>query len=75
MITPDGKVKVLDFGLGKAFAGDEGPSDVESQSPTLTKGTALGAILGTASYMSPEQAPGEDGRQADGRLGVRLLPL
>lgn len=59
MITPDGNVKVLDFGLAKAFAGDNGPVGNGSQSPTLTKGMALGAILGTASYMSPEQARGK----------------
>ena len=58
-ITPEGNVKLLDFGLAKAFAVDESSSDDASQSPTLTKGTALGAILGTASYMSPEQARGK----------------
>ncbi len=58
-ITPDNKVKVLDFGLAKAFAPQESEVDDSSQSPTLTKGTALGAIMGTASYMSPEQARGK----------------
>ena len=57
-ITPEGKVKILDFGLAKAFAPAESEVDDSSQSPTLTKGTALGAIMGTASYMSPEQARG-----------------
>jgi len=57
-ITPDGKIKILDFGLAKAFAPEEDVSAETSQSPTLTKGTALGAIMGTASYMSPEQARG-----------------
>ncbi len=58
-VTPDGKVKVLDFGLAKAFAGDE--SDVSvSNSPTLSMAaTQQGIILGTAAYMSPEQARGE----------------
>ncbi len=57
-ITPDGLVKVLDFGLAKALV-DEEPTADFSQSPTLTKGTALGAIMGTAAYMSPEQARGK----------------
>jgi serine/threonine-protein kinase len=55
-IGPDGKPKILDFGLAKAFLREEEPAVVSSQSPTLTRGTALGAIMGTASYMSPEQA-------------------
>ena len=42
--------------MAKAFAGDTAAAADSSQSPTLTKGTALGAIVGTASYMSPEQA-------------------
>ena len=55
----DGTPKILDFGLAKAFAGKDEPSAHSSQSPTLTKGTALGVIIGTASYMSPEQARGK----------------
>jgi Tol biopolymer transport system component len=62
-LTPDGKVKVLDFGLAKAYAGDTGPGGAASDSthsPTLAlSGTAAGVILGTASYMSPEQASGK----------------
>ncbi len=58
-ITPDGHVKILDFGLAKAFHRETGLGDDASQSPTMTKGTVLGVILGTASYMSPEQARGK----------------
>jgi serine/threonine protein kinase len=58
-VTPDGKVKVLDFGLAKAFAGDREEVNL-SNSPTLSDaGTQQGIILGTASYMSPEQARGK----------------
>jgi len=66
-VTPEGKVKILDFGLAKAFA-DETPVTDISQSPTLTQGmTQAGVILGTAAYMSPEQARG---RQVDKRADV-----
>lgn len=66
-ITPEGKVKVLDFGLAKALEGDPAGQDI-SASPTLTfAATQAGVILGTAAYMSPEQAKG---RAADRRADV-----
>jgi len=61
-LTPDGKVKVLDFGLAKAYSSDGpvGSSPEVSHSPTMTRqGTEAGMILGTAAYMSPEQARGK----------------
>ncbi len=58
-VTPDGVVKVLDFGLAKATAGD-GSASALAQSPTITVGgTREGVVLGTAAYMSPEQARGK----------------
>jgi Tol biopolymer transport system component len=58
-VTPDGKVKVLDFGLAKAFAGEQSELNL-SNSPTLSDAaTRQGVILGTAAYMSPEQARGK----------------
>jgi len=58
-VTPDGKVKVLDFGLAKAFVGDKEKVNL-SNSPTQSDAaTQQGIILGSAAYMSPEQARGE----------------
>ncbi len=58
-VNPEGKVKILDFGLAKAFQGEAAPADT-SKSPTLTNQmTRAGVILGTAAYMSPEQAQGK----------------
>ena len=57
-VTPEGQVKVLDFGLAKAFEAPSPAQDVSS-SPTLTVGSESGRILGTAAYMAPEQARGK----------------
>ena len=57
-VKDDGMVKVLDFGLAKAL--DTTPEGDPSQSPTLTAAaTQMGVIMGTAAYMSPEQAAGQ----------------
>jgi serine/threonine-protein kinase len=59
MLSPEGKVKVLDFGLAKAWAPEESDDNL-TESPTLTaQMTAAGVLLGTAAYMSPEQARGK----------------
>ena len=66
-LTPAGKIKVLDFGLAKAFSTDATSGD-PSFSPTMTSvGTMAGMIIGTAGYMSPEQARG---REVDRRADV-----
>ena len=59
MVKPDGTVKVLDFGLARAMADDSGSTSVAAESPTITADfTKPGVVLGTAPYMSPEQARG-----------------
>jgi Tol biopolymer transport system component/tRNA A-37 threonylcarbamoyl transferase component Bud32 len=68
-VTPDGAVKVLDFGLAKALTADGADSVSEAMhSPTMTaRATQMGVILGTAAYMAPEQAKG---KAADRRADV-----
>jgi Tol biopolymer transport system component len=66
-LTSDGTVKLLDFGLAKAVE-EPGPQGNPSVSPTLTmQNTRAGVILGTAAYMSPEQA---SGRPVDRRADI-----
>jgi serine/threonine protein kinase len=77
-ITPDGVVKLLDFGLAKAFTGESAGSADPDNSPTLTIGaTQVGVILGTAAYMSPEQAKGKsvDKRADIWAFGVMVYEL
>lgn len=75
MIRSDGVVKVLDFGLARAIS-DETGSNLPCESPTITAGyTRPGIVLGTAAYMSPEQARGKpmDKRTDIWSFGVVLL--
>jgi serine/threonine-protein kinase len=77
-ITPEGTVKVLDFGLAKALQDDVSSSSNLSQSPTMSVGaTNAGAILGTAGYMAPEQARGKavDRRSDIWAFGVVLFEM
>jgi serine/threonine protein kinase len=57
-ITPEGRVKVLDFGLAKAMASEEGRGTDCGPLPSSSVETMVGTVLGTPSYMSPEQARG-----------------
>ena len=58
-ITPDGTVKVLDFGVAKVFSREESAGDASPSPPTAREATVDGVIAGTAAYMSPEQARGK----------------
>ena len=76
-VTPEGRVKVLDFGLAKALGNDPVPGDPVS-SPTLTmRATMAGIVIGTPAYMSPEQAKGKPAdRRADiWAFGVLLAEM
>jgi serine/threonine protein kinase len=75
-VTDETTVKVLDFGLAKVFV-DETPESDLSHSPTLVKGTQAGVILGTAAYMSPEQAKGKvvDKRSDNWAFGCVLFEM
>ena len=80
-VTPDGKVKILDFGLAKAMEGDPSAGATNSQlslSPTMSRHmTEAGMIMGTAAYMSPEQARGKavDKRADIWSFGVVLFEM
>jgi serine/threonine protein kinase len=75
-ITVEGDVKVLDFGLAKEVQ-ESAPESSVSHSPTMARPTAAGLILGTAGYMSPEQARGKsvDKRADIWALGVLLYEM
>jgi serine/threonine-protein kinase len=77
LLTPGGTIKLLDFGLAKAMSSEPASGDPEA-SPTLTfSPTTAGFILGTAGYMSPEQAKGKavDRRADIWAFGVVLWEL
>jgi Tol biopolymer transport system component/predicted Ser/Thr protein kinase len=77
-VTPDGAVKLLDFGLAKAAEATASAAGSPTLSPTMSLGmTQAGVILGTAAYMSPEQARGKavDKRADIWAFGVVLYEL
>jgi len=77
-LTPEGRVKLLDFGLAKAFSGEQDGTPEDSRTATVaTPQTVEGAILGTVAYMSPQQARGEavDHRADIWAFGVVLFEM
>ena len=77
MVSPEGQVKILDFGLAKAWVDELSDVDL-THSPTITaEMTASGVLLGTAAYMSPEQARGKrvDKRADIWSFGVVLYEM
>jgi eukaryotic-like serine/threonine-protein kinase len=75
MVRPDGLVKVVDFGVAKLT--ELGPATSDTEAPTALSGTSPGMVLGTARYMSPEQARGLDVDQRSDlfSLGIVLYEM
>jgi len=60
-LTPESRLKVIDFGLAKAISGESAAPSDPASSPTMTmRATMAGVIMGTAAYMAPEQARGHN---------------